>query len=272
MAVGKACFCKTHYSESGVVVMQIIKHARSLIKKDFRLILRDSFLIFMSFFIVVISVVLRFGLPLLDKYLVQREILPYWSIASLASIYPLIISFLAVFQGSLIIGTIFGFALLDEKDDNTLRAMLVTPLSFTQYILFRIFVPMIIATATVIVQVLFIGQAILPIGKLIVIAAGASFIAPIATLFYATFAQNKVQGLAIAKFAGLAGWIILIAWFVSEPWQWLFSLFPPFLVCKAYWMAFAGNNFWWLVLLIGILLQVGLIAGLVHLFKKLVYR
>jgi len=66
--------------------------------------------------------------------------------------------------------------------------------------------------------------------------------------------------------------LILLAWFVSEPFQWLFGLFPPFLISKAYWMAFEGNNFWWIALIIGIILQLGLIVVLMKQFNKTAYK
>ncbi len=247
--------------------------ARKFIKKDLSLILRDSFLLFMTFFVVIISVIFRFGLPYLNNYLCAKNILPCATITkSLSDFYPLLISFIACFEGALIIGTVFGFALLDEKDDNTVKAMLVTPVPFFYQVMYRIIVPTIIATLVVFAQVLFIGQALIPLWKLIFISAGAALIAPMAALFYATFAENKIQGFAFAKFVGLVGWIIILAWFVSEPWQWLFGLFPPFLISKAYWMAYQGHNLWYIALVVGIVLQLCLLALLVRWFKKAVYK
>ena len=85
-------------------------------------------------------------------------------------------------------------------------------------------------------------------------------------------AENKVQGFAIAKFVGLAGWIILLGWFVAEPWQWLLGLFPPFLVSKAYWMVIAGDSLWPLALVLGIMLQIGLLYILIRRFNKVAYQ
>ena len=95
---------------------------------------------------------------------------------------------------------------------------------------------------------------------------------PIFALFLGTFAKNKVQGFAYGKFVSIAGWIILVGWFVPEPWQWLFGLFPPFWISKAYWMAYAGNGFWWIALIIGIILQLGTVWLLAKQFEKVAYR
>jgi fluoroquinolone transport system permease protein len=117
-----------------------------------------------------------------------------------------------------------------------------------------------------------IDQAVIPLGQLLLIAAGAALTAPIGSLFYVILAENKVQGFALAKFVGIVGWLILLGWFVPEPWQWLFGLFPPFLISKAYWMAFEGRAWWWVALLAGVVLQAGVIAVLVQRFHRVVYR
>ena len=249
--------------------MQITQLVLKFGRNDVKLIGRDHFLVFMFFFVLYIAIALRFGLPWLDSYLAENGILPSESVPmSFADFYPLLVAFMAVFQGSLIAGTIFGFALLDEKDDDTIKAMLVTPVPLSRYVMYRVAVPIVLAFFTVIAMVLFIGQALIPLWQLILISTGASLTAPIATLFYGIFAENKVQGFAMAKFVGIAGWAILLGWFVDEPLQWLFGLFPPFWISKAYWMAYYGNNLWWLALIVGIILQAGLIYLLIQRFNK----
>ncbi len=242
-------------------------------RNDAKLIWRDRFLVFMFGFVFYIAIVLRFGLPWLDGYLATNGILPSESMPMrFSDFYLLLVSYMAVFQGALIAGTIFGFALLDEKEDDTIKAMLVTPVPFSRYIMYRVAVPMILAFFTVIMMVLSIGQALIPLWQLTLISLGASLTAPIATLFYGIFAENKVQGFAMAKFVGIAGASILLGWFVDEPMQWLFGLFPPFWITKAYWMAYNGNTLWWLALIVGIIAQSGLIYLLVQRFNQVAYR
>lgn len=62
-----------------------------------------------------------------------QGVLPSETLTStLADFYPMIVAFMVIFTGALLAGTIFGFMLLDEKEDNTIKAMLVTPVSFHQ--------------------------------------------------------------------------------------------------------------------------------------------
>jgi fluoroquinolone transport system permease protein len=253
--------------------MQMTQLVRNLGRNDVKIIGRDSFLITMFIYMMGMAVVMRFGLPWLNTYLAEDNTLPNEPMAmTFADVYPMIVAFIAIFLGAVMVGMIFGFVLLDEKDDNTIKAILVTPVPLNQYVSYRVGVPAIIAFFCIIAEVLLINQALVPLWQLLLIAAGASLTAPITALFFATFAENKVQGFAMTKFAGMAGMVIMLGWFVAEPLQWLFGLFPPFWISKAYWLALEGNNFWWMALLVGIVLQAGLIVWLVQRFNTAAYK
>lgn len=253
--------------------MQMAQLVGNLGRSDVKLIGRDRFLIFMFMFVVYIAVVLRFGLPWLNTYLAENGVMPGDTIPiPLSDIYPMLVAYLAVYSGALLVGTVFGFVLLDEKDHNTLKAMLVTPVPLSQYALYRVGLPAILASFIIVAEVLFINQALVPLWQLSLISAGAAFTAPITSLFFATFAENKVAGFAYSKFIGVSGMTIMIGFFVPEPWQWLFGLFPPFWISKAYWMALAGHSWWWVALIVGIVLQIGMISWFLQRFNKVAYR
>ena len=242
-------------------------------RNDARLIGRDSFLIFMFLFAVIIALVLRFGLPWMNDYLATAGIMPGETIGiSLSAVYPMFVAYLGFYTGALLVGTIFGFILLDEKDNNTLKAMLVTPVPLKHYLAYRVALPAVIAFFITLAMALLINQALLPLWQMILIAVGASFTAPIVALFFATFAEDKLQGFAYSKFGGISGWAFLIGWFIPQPWQWLLGLFPPFWVGKAYWLALDGVTWWWLALIVGTVLQLGLIRLLIQRFNQVAYR
>lgn len=252
--------------------MLMTQLAGKLGRSDAKLIGRDSFLIFMFAFAVIIAAVLRFGLPWLDAYLVEKGIMPGNMIPiRLAEVFPMLVAYLGLYTGALLVGTVFGFVLLDERDHNTIKAMLVTPMPLQQYLLYRVGGTAVLAFIVVFFMVLFINQALLPLWQLLPIVAGAALTAPIVMLFFATFAANKVQGFAFSKFGGISGWTIMIGFFVPTPWQWLIGLYPPFWISKAYWLALEGSSSWWLVLVVGIILQIGLIYWLSQRFGKVAY-
>ena len=246
---------------------------RRLARNDARLIGRDRFLIFMFLFAVYIAVALRYLLPWANTYLAEHGVMPGETIpTSLSAIYPMLVAYMAIYTGALLVGTVFGFVLLDEKDNNTLKAMLVTPVPLQRYVTYRVGAPALFAFAIILGMALVINQALLPLWQMALIAAGGALTAPIISLFFATFAENKVQGFAYSKFGGLSGWTILIGFFVAEPFQWLIGLFPPFWISKAYWLALEGRPLWWLSLALGIALQLASIVLLVRRFNGIAYR
>lgn len=252
-------------------------HTTDLVRKlgrlDLKLVGRDRLMLLMFILVIYVIAMLRYGLPWLDTYLLENGILPNASFSySLADLYPMLMAFFALFQGSMIAGTIVGFMLIDEKEDRTLKAVLVTPIPFKQYVLYRVGVPSVIAVVMVLAMMLFVNLALVPMEQLLLLAIGAAFTGPLTTLFYGIYSANKVQGFAMSKFIGIFGWIILFGYFVPEPWQWLLGIFPPFWISKAYWMALDGDTFWWLALIAGIITQLALLGVMVKRFTKVVYR
>ena len=81
---------------------------------------------------------------------------------------------------------------------------------------------------------------------MVLVCAGGSLFSSASMLFIAAFAANKVEGFALTKMYGLVGMIPLVAYFVPEPWQFLFGVFPPYWACKAVWTIADGGRAWYL--------------------------
>ncbi len=240
----------------------------ALLRNDVRLIGRNSFLSGLAFYILILAVVLRFALPALAESLAANPDVPF----SLADHYPMLIGYMAIFAGALVGGMMIGFIVLDERDDNTIKALLVTPLPLNTYITYRILIPMAIAFAVILTEMLIINLALPALWQLVIIAAAGSLTAPMVMLFFGTMAQNKVQGFAMNKIVGMLGLVIIAAWFVEPPLQYLFGLFPPYWFVKGYWLAVAGDSNWLLALAIGVLYAALVIALFSRRFHKVAYQ
>ena len=270
--------------------------ARSILAfslNDSRLILRDSFLRMMAAMIVLIALGLRFGLPPLTGYLEGLGLLPGALGTEPASHYfPLALAYFSLFDGPLLVGFIFGFVVLDEKEDRTLDAMAVTPVALVDYMLWRSLLSWALGFGVTLAQMLFVGPALEQPGTdaaalpgvlpLINLCALAGLGAPLFMLFLSATASDKVQGFAMAKFIGLGGLLILVGWFLPSPLDWLPALFPPYLVAKAYWLSLstgmgsgiggdagASSLPLWLSAAAALLLHIVAIAGLIaHLDRR----
>ncbi|MCZ6784513.1 MAG: hypothetical protein O7G30_14525 [Proteobacteria bacterium] len=203
---------------------------------DARSVSRDSFLKWVLLIPLVVLVLLRFGVPELSGWLEREhafDLRPY---------YPLVASYLVVLFTPLLVGTVLGFLLLDERDDDTLTALLVTPVSLNGYLLYRLGVPIAVCLAANLAALPLTGLVELGWSRIVPIAAIAAVEAPIVALFLASVAQNKVQGFAWSKLVSGVQALPLLAWFVEAPWQYAAGVVPGYWPAAAFWAASAGDD------------------------------
>jgi fluoroquinolone transport system permease protein len=79
---------------------------------------------------------------------------------------------------------------------------------------------------------------------MVVVALLSGLLSAVFAMALATFAANKVEGMAVIK--GLATLMLgpLAAYFIHSDWQILFGLLPTYWPAKAFWVASEGEAFW----------------------------
>ena len=158
---------------------------------------------------------------------------------------PLILSLFCVLQIPLVVGMLTGFLVLDERDDGTLTALRVTPLSLEGYARYRIMAAVLLSAAFILISIPLSGLRPQPaLAALAPVALLAGLFAPIIALLLATFAGNKVEGMALSKGFALLLLGPLAAYFLPDDRQVLLGLLPTFWPAKAYWVASAGGAPW----------------------------
>lgn len=199
----------------------------ALVKGDFINIVRDPMLrlfIFMPLFI-----------PLLFRILVQNgsRLLREYTGFELSPYYLLIVS-IVILMAPLILGTAIGFVLLDERDENILSFIAVTPLGKRGQLAYKLSIAVLISFICTYLSLFLTGLVeILPV-HLLPVALMAALEAPFITLFITAFASNKVEGLVMSKATGLLMTGPLLAYFVPEPWSHLALIFPTTWVARAF--------------------------------------
>jgi fluoroquinolone transport system permease protein len=239
---------------------------RSLGPIDLRSIRRDSLLSWMILMPFVITLVLRLGLPLVQSWifeLTEFDLRPY---------YPLILAVYLVLLTPMLFGMLVGFLLLDERDNETLTALQVTPLPMTTYIAYRLLIPMILSFILTFLMYPLVNIAQLDWADLVLMAVTAAPAGPLLALFIAGFAENKVQGFALLK--GLGGVLMLpvLAFFVPGKAQLLFGVLPTYWPIKVYWLLEANQGDPWSFILVGLLYQLVLIGILLRRFSRVLHR
>jgi fluoroquinolone transport system permease protein len=189
----------------------------------------------------------------------------------LAPYAPLISSGI-VLIAPMLYGVVIGFLLLDEKDDHTLTALRVTPLTGRGYITYRIAIPMVLSVLMTPVALALGGFSDLGVGAQLLAGAAAAPLAPAFALMMAAFARNKVQGFALMKASGIINWPPLIAWFVDSNWQLALGICPTYWPVRFYWSLEAGAAGAWLWFVVGTLYLAVIILLLLRRFERVVDR
>ena len=246
--------------------MNMIQVFKSLGPIDAKNVRRDSLLNWMMLIPVISALVIRWGLPPLTRGILTRygfDLTPY---------YPVIMSYFFVLMTPLLFGVVIGMLLLDERDDRTLSALQVTPLSLNNYLVYRIATPMVLSILLMFVIYPITNVGILNLSSLLIAAIVAAPIAPIFALALASVAENKVQGFALMKASGALLMPPIFAFFVQSQWEMAFGLFPSYWPIKVYWMLEAGQPGVWLYALIGLAYQGILLTLLLRRFNKIMHQ
>lgn len=236
---------------------------KSLGPIDLRNLWRDELLSWMIFLPLGMFPAVRLLVPYLSTQIARQfgfDLAPY---------YTLIQSLLVICM-PMVYGVLIGFLLLDQRDDRTLCALQVTPLTLGGYLAYRISLPIVLSVGVTLLMLPLAGLEPLGWKALIAVTLLASPLAPLFALFFGVFAENKVQGFALNKGAGVFILLPLVAYFVPGGWQWVFGLLPTFWPAKFYWMIQSGEPGAWLAFLIGIAYQVLLLVVLLRRFNRLV--
>lgn len=235
----------------------------ALARVDVKNVSRDSLTRFLIAYPFLLGLLFRYLVPLVDQRLEATfDLTPY---------YPLIVGFFGILITSSLAGYVIGFLLLDERDDHTLLALRVTPLTMQRYLTYRLLTPVLIGLAAAFIAIPLMDLMELPYLKLLPITLVAALMAPIFALLLAALASNKVQGFAVMKGLGLLFLAPFAAWFIAEPWQFLLGLFPTYWPVKAFWVMLDGGNWGWF-LLAGVVVSFVWIGVLLRRFERVAFR
>jgi fluoroquinolone transport system permease protein len=207
-------------------------------RNDWLLVRRDSLLFFVLAIPLLMTLLLRLVLPDVTRLLAESysfDLVPYYVLGA---------SFLLI-QFALMMGVLLGLIALDERDDNVLTALRVTPLSLQSYAGYRVVASVLLSVVYMLVLLPLTGLlSEVSMLALLPIAAVAGLLAPVMGVFLVAFANNKLEGLALMKALGLFVLGPLAAYFLAEPWQWLVGIIPSYWVAKALWETSAGGVVW----------------------------
>jgi fluoroquinolone transport system permease protein len=209
-------------------------------RNDLRTTLRDSMLIMVMLGPFLYAAALWF-LPALTDH-ARRE----WAF-DLQPYHSAIISAFCVLGPPLLLGAVLALQLLDERDQNTLVALRVTPVPPVVFPAYRAAVTIVLTTISVIASLALTGQVRgTALALSVPIALLAGLLAPVLGLLMSALGRNKIEGLAVMRVVGLAVFTLpMIPFFILDsPWQLAFGILPPFWPVRTFWSAFDGGTYW----------------------------
>lgn len=246
--------------------MNIVTVVKALGPVDSRSIQRDPLLRWLIVVPLFIALATRWLLPIVFERL--GALFGF----DLTSYYAPVMSTLLLMIVPILAGTVIGFLLLDQRDDNTLTALQVTPMSLTDYMVYRFAGPILLSVVMTIIALPLAGVATVGFAALLIVSFAAAPLAPLFALFLAAFAQNKVQGFALTKASGIILWPPVIAYFVPPGWQLAFGLAPTYWPAKLLWILAAGEPYAWIYLLVGLIYQFLVMMMLMRRFHQVTHQ
>ena len=238
---------------------------KSLTMGDFINVRRDSMLAMLSFVPIITALFARLAVPPLLDWLLATyglDLTPY--------AHDFLGYFLAVITPTMF-GAVIGFLLLDERDDDTLTALQVTPLPLNGYLVYRLGLPVLVSllAAMLVFPLAGIRPPSWPV--LVLIALLTALEAPLYALFLAAFSENKVAGLALMKGLSAVTILPIVAVFIPSSWQLVAGIIPTYWPLKMFWAA-ANHEPVWVYFLVGLAVHIGCLILLLKRFNQVMYR
>lgn len=207
--------------------MILVTRTSKLIVNETKRIGRDNLMLILSVYPIILGLVGKFLVPFLRESLVHRfDILPYYS--------GIFIFF--ILANPYIYGALAAFSLLDEREENILNAIRVTPVKLQTYLLSKVFFIISVSIISGMLITSFIGLVEISIWESFIINTLMSFLAPFNMMLINTFAKNRVEGFALVKGTGFMILLPIVAIYIPHPINLIFGVIP------GYWPAMAINS------------------------------
>lgn len=232
----------------------IVNKIIALGANDFKNVFRDRTLTLIFFVPFVIIPILRFAVPVLAE-----------KFPLIVGYYPLILAFfcytVANFPAFLV-----SFIMLDEKDEDVLTVIRVTPFSLPHFVAYRLISIVLLGALFSTLAILLSGLVQMELLVTFSISILFALIAPVTTLTVVTFAKNKIEGLSILKGLSLILMLPLLSFFISSSWKLSLSIIPVFWTYMAFKERTANLNYA-LYFAVGVAFHAFLLAVLYRRFR-----
>lgn len=188
-----------------------------LMKFEFKNLLRDR----MTAMLLVYPIMVGF----LGKYLLENQNFDENGIN-------LLVVALTIISG-MIFGSMAGFSILDDRDDNVFLSIQISPMNVRFYVWFKVLFVYILSVLANLLILLIMGGLGLELTDFILISLLIGLQVPINAFLINALSSNKVEGFIAMKGSGFLIIFPVVAFFFLDWKEWLFAFAPAFWGVKA---------------------------------------
>jgi len=222
----------------------LVTRTGRLIVNETKRIGRDNLMLILSVYPILLGVVGKFLVPFLRSSLLDRfDLLPH---------YPGIFTFF-ILANPFIYGAVAAFSLLDEREENILNAIRITPVKLSTYLLSKIVFIMLVSIVSGMLITAYMGLVEISILESFVINSLMAFLAPFNMMLINSFSKNRVEGFALVKGTGFMILLPVVAFYVPSPLNLFFGVIPGYWPAMAIYKltnpGFSGMPYWGYILL-----------------------
>ncbi len=234
---------------------------KQIVKADLYAVMREPFFWLILLSPMLLGVGLRYFLPYLTGQFQNFDLRDY---------YPVIIA-LSILTPPLYYGIVLALQVLEEKDENVLIAIAVTPIKLRTYLAARIAVYTIISLPQIVIVHQLIGVIEIQLVKLIWVAIAASLNTSLIVMLLAALAKNQLEGMVMGKGLGFIILLPLAMYFVPDYWHLVCGVLPTYWPIIAYYTAVSDTGsdvFFALAIVMAVLSQLFAIRMLYSRFER----
>lgn len=203
----------------------------------------------------------RIGFPVVANWLMKHYAFDLHAYSSFAAIF-LGVTF------PILTGMMTGLFILDERDENIISYYAVTPLMRRGYMVYRLALPSVLCAFLSSLYFIASGLSNFQLEHIYILLLLA-IEAPVFALFLASFASNKVEGLALSKIGGLFIAGPIVAYFIPSPWQSIGAWIPTYWPAKLFFTIEEAQSFNVLIcFIVGLIFHLSLLSIMIRIFIK----
>jgi fluoroquinolone transport system permease protein len=235
-----------------------MKKILTLISTDLRQIFRDKTLtIFLLFPLLLIGFVRVFVPYITEAYPIMEDY------------HPMMMMYAGI-QTAILFGFIVSFIILDERDENVLQVIRVLPISPFYFIVYRLLFATFFSAFGAFLMLNLSGISYPGFWNSIMLSIHYGLTAPFITLIIASYAKNKVEGMAYFKGIGLILLLPILSFFIEGNVRFIFGIIPAFWTFRLF-EASLNDDQPLLYFTLGLLMYGSVIFFLYLQFKKKVF-